>query len=278
VKEWIRSILDPPGMERGNAGALFSFIGRVFGIVKEDAVKAHNAHFPYLADMEKLRQHARALMIPELENDTEKLFRDRAAAASFYLSKAGERGFILNELESRFGNRFEVVEKFLQLRVKLIGMSEKERRWMSGLLDSLIDPNVYFELTEWLRCRERVRFKDGLPSKRINIKPARDVFPTHEARDALRFLGLRNAPFKDFFFTALKYDGKFKHDGKYKADASRDKVKAKIKPAGFKDAVTAKDSLHAGIRYWHYHDGRHKADGSIKFNSGILIPLREGTG
>jgi hypothetical protein len=150
-------------MERKNTGAALSAVGRVFGIVKDDAVKAHNAFFPYTADIEKLRQHAKALMIPELENDKEALFRDRVAAASFYLSKAGERGFIMGELEARFGDRIDVIEKFLQLRFKVIGLSEKEKNWMYGLLDSLIDPVVYFELTEWLKFRERVRFRDGLP-------------------------------------------------------------------------------------------------------------------
>jgi hypothetical protein len=275
---WIRNQLDPPGMERKNKGAIFSFIGRVAEILSDDSKIAHNAHFPFTADIDKLRQHAKALMIPELENDREQLFRDRVAAASFYLSKAGERGFIMGELEARFGDRIDVIEKFLQLRFKVIGLNEKEKTWMCGLLDSLIDPVVYFELTEWLKFRERARFKDGLPSKTINMKTARDECRVIEARDSFRPLGTRNAPCKDFFFTALKYDGKIKHDGKWKAGASRDRAGAKIKPARFRDGITAGDKLRAGIRYHHLHDGKHKADGSIKFNSGIYIPLQEGIG
>jgi hypothetical protein len=328
--EWIRAILDPPGTERKNTGSIFSFIGRVGGIVRDDAVKAHNAHFPYLADMEKLRQHAKALMIPELENDTEKLFRDRVAAASFYLSKAGERGFIMDQLEGRFGDRFAVVEKFLQLRVKLINMSEKEKNWTLALLDSLIDPNVYLELTEWFRLRDRVRYNDAVSKIKIRQSVIMDGYHVESALDELGFLKLAQSPIRDKFFTALKFDGSIRHNGKYQANASYDKLRAILKPAGMRDSLSAKDymssrmrpavlrdtvtakesqrkrikaavikdsvkakdarkakakpstlrdsvkskdALRLGIRYHHYHDGTFKADGSIKFNSGILLPL-----
>jgi hypothetical protein len=70
MKDWIEKNLDPPGMGRKNWRSLFSFIGRVFGIVKDDAIKAHNAFFPYLADSDKLKQHGDALMIQKLPFDT----------------------------------------------------------------------------------------------------------------------------------------------------------------------------------------------------------------
>jgi hypothetical protein len=334
--DWIRNYLDPPGTERKNTGAIFSFVGRVAEILLDDSKIAHNAHFPYLADIDKLRQHAKALMIPELDHDKEQLFRDRVAAASFYLSKAGERGFIMGELESRFGNRFDVVEKFLQLRVKLIHMSENERGWIYSLLDSLIDPVVYLEMTDWFRVMEKVCFKEALSGMKASLAAVRDIYMTPDARSAMEFLklsmymndvffaGLKfdgasthngehkadgclanavrdrvsflkiaparvrerfpepaaasykrlvQSPIKDVFFMGWKFDGTSTHNGEHKADAVNDRIIAKARPSIKRDSVKAKDSLRLGLRHHHFHDGRHKADGSVKFNSGILQPL-----
>jgi len=115
MKEWIEKNLDPPGMERKNLRSIFSFIGRVFGIVRDDAIKAHNAFFPYLCDKDKLRQHGNSLMIPELPFDTEKTYRESVATASFFLMRAGERAYIHEQLQARLENRFNISEKFLEI-------------------------------------------------------------------------------------------------------------------------------------------------------------------
>jgi hypothetical protein len=151
MKEWIEKNLDPPGNEHKNWRSIFSFIGRVFGIVKDDAVKAHNAFFPYLADENKLEEHGRALAIPHLLYDKPDEYRNRVAAASFFLMKAGERGYIMNLLEERFGERIEVIEKFLQLQTKIADATEEEKAWVFSLLDFLVDPVVYLKITELLR-------------------------------------------------------------------------------------------------------------------------------
>ena len=61
MKDWIKKNIDPPGLEKKNRGSLFALIGRVFGIVRDDAVKAFHAFFPFLADEEKLREHGSSL-------------------------------------------------------------------------------------------------------------------------------------------------------------------------------------------------------------------------
>ena len=106
MKDWIKKNINPPGIEKKNRGALFSLIARVFGIVRDDAMKVFNAFFPYLADSEKLREHGNVLSIPQLPYDTEDDYRDRVAAASFYLMNAGGCAYIHSRLKRRFGNRY----------------------------------------------------------------------------------------------------------------------------------------------------------------------------
>jgi hypothetical protein len=147
--EWIKKHLDPPGNERKNWRSIFSFIGRVFGIVKDDAVKAHNAFFPYLCDSDKLRQHGDSLIIPELPFDTEKEYRDRVATASFYLMRAGERAYIHEQLQSHFGDSYLLMEEFLQVFIKIPDLNNEERAWVYSFLDGILDPNISLTVAEW---------------------------------------------------------------------------------------------------------------------------------
>jgi hypothetical protein len=146
VIDWIKDNLDPPGTEKKNRGAIFKTIGDIMTLVRADAVKAYNAHFPYLADETKLEEHGRALNIPHLINDKPEEYRNRVTAASFFLMKAGERGFIMDLLKERFEGRFEVVENFLRIQTKVEDLTEEERSWVFGLLDSLVDPNVSLDV------------------------------------------------------------------------------------------------------------------------------------
>ena len=143
---WIKDNLDPPGTEKKNRGAIFKTIGDIMALVRADAVKAYNAHFPYLADESKLEEHGKALNIPHLINDKPEEYRNRVTAASFFLMKAGERGFIMDLLKERFKDRFEVVENFLRIQTKVEDLTEEERSWVFGLLDSLVDPNVSLDV------------------------------------------------------------------------------------------------------------------------------------
>jgi hypothetical protein len=124
---------------------LFSFIGRVFEIVKNDAIKAHNAFFPFLCDPEKLREHGKALMIPELPFDTEDGFRNRVATASFYLMRAGERAYIHEQLGAHLGDRYLLTEDFLQVYIHIEDLDE-ERIWILSFLDGILDPNISFRV------------------------------------------------------------------------------------------------------------------------------------
>jgi phage tail P2-like protein len=73
--------------------------------------------------------------------------------------------------------------------------------------------------------------------------------------------------------TRWRFDGTFKHDGAITASASREKLVIAIKGLDFIDEVNMSDTFTIGMRYVHKHDGTYKANGDIKFNSGILIPL-----
>jgi hypothetical protein len=102
MKAWIEKNLSPAGIEKKNRGALYTFIARVLEQVKKDAETSFNARFPYATDERKLPEHGEALFIPRLEGDGPTEYRDRVAAAAFYLSRTGERGYIRRRLDAHF--------------------------------------------------------------------------------------------------------------------------------------------------------------------------------
>jgi len=223
VIDWIKETLDPPGADKKNRFAVFKTIGDVFGRVRTDAVKAFNAHFPYLADENKLQQHGKALFIPRLTHDRPDDFRNRVAAASFFLMRAGERGFIIDLLKERFNDRFEIIEKFLQIHTKVADLTIEERAWIIGLLDSLVDPNVSFELSQWLNFKDAMPLScDDSPHYKINRADI-ERFGNPNFRDGTHFrdgsVNRRPGGFLDEFKINITR-GKFFRDGAYKRDGS----------------------------------------------------------
>jgi hypothetical protein len=180
MKEWIKKNINPPGMEKKNRASLFSFIGRVFGIVKNDAIKAFNAFFPYLSDPEKLREHGDALSVPELPYDTEAEYRDRVSTASFYLMRAGERAYIHEQLQAHFGEEYLLREEFLQVYINIPDLNDEDRQWVRGLLDGLLDPNISLTVAEWFHFVDTITMQEILDIrlKRRDI----DSFPSGTLR------------------------------------------------------------------------------------------------
>jgi hypothetical protein len=161
MKDWIRKNIDPPGIDKKNRGSLFSAIGRVFGIVRNDAQKAFNAHFPYLCDPQKLREHGKSLRIPEIPYDTEEEYRARVATASFYLMRAGERGYILEQLTAHFEDRYVVSDEFLNVYIKILDLEDEDRAWVMSFLDGVLDPNIAMTVAEWFNFIENVVMEDS---------------------------------------------------------------------------------------------------------------------
>jgi hypothetical protein len=157
MKNWIEKNINPPGLHKRNRGSLYAFAARVFAQLKEDAMTAFNAHFPYLSDPEKLREHGRALSVPELPEDTEAEYRDRVAAASFYLMKAGERSYILDRLQEHFGARYTSREAFLQSQIEILDADDEDIKWARGFLDEILDPNIFITIFG------RYGFKESFP-------------------------------------------------------------------------------------------------------------------
>jgi len=153
--EWIKKTLEPPGIDKPNRLALFAAIGEVMRLVKKDADTAFYAHFPYLVNDAKLEKHGEALLIPHLPHDTPEEYRNRVAAASFFLMRAGERGYIMDRLRERFGGRFTVIEEFMSIHTRVTDITGDERVWAWSLYDSLINPNIYIELSDWLHYIEQ---------------------------------------------------------------------------------------------------------------------------
>jgi hypothetical protein len=176
MKDWIEQNINPPGIREKNRGSLFSAIGKVFDIVKKDAETAFKAHFPYLADERKLAQHGKALSIPRLEHDTEQDYRERVAAASFYLMRAGERSYIIEQFTTHFGvDNYLLWDEFLHIFVKIYNSSDIDRMWAYSLLDRIVNPNVAFSVIDWLRFIEEIQYYD---TQSVELRRAeRDIYP-----------------------------------------------------------------------------------------------------
>ena len=274
MTDWIKENIDPPGIDKKNRLAIFSTIGKIMGLVRNDAKKAFNAHFPYLADDKKLEEHGKALGIPHLMYDTPEEYRDRVAAASFFLMKAGERGFILNLLEKRFGDRFQVVEKFLQLKAKVAEITDEEKAWAFGLLDYLIDPAVSLEITDWLCFIEEMIVHDDEGASYLIKRRDADSFDGcffydgEHCYDGSKDYGGTGGihdesaiklkfPMDDFFGSYFFYDGEHFYDG------SKD----------YSGTDVINDELAIGIRKYWYYDGQYSYDGSKSYDSGELIKI-----
>jgi hypothetical protein len=250
--EWIKKHLDPPGNERKNWRSIFSFIGRVFGIVKEDAIKAHNAFFPYLCDEDKLRQHGKSLMIPELPFDTEKNYRDRVSTASFYLMRAGERAYIHEQLQAYLGNRYAISDEFLKVYLKISELSTEERIWANSFLDGILDPNISFSIAEWFNFIENINTKEEAI---ITVKQA----VTEE------------------YFERIKHNGRIIRDGKkcHHSYNVQDYFCLTVKSDIVSDKYFVNDVLSVGMRHHRFHNGEYRRNKNIQHNGNILIPITE---
>ena len=185
INELIDKTINPPGIQKKNRRSIFKTIGEVGGKIKADALKAFNAHFPYVADEKKLEEHGEALLIPHLLHDGDEEFRNRVAAASFFLSKAGERGYILSQLEAHFGGRYILSEAFLRVYVKILDLSDADRQWVQQFLDELLNPVITLTVAEWFKYVERI-----VISERQEVVIKKEDF--------------------DFYpFDSLRYDGRF---------------------------------------------------------------------
>ena len=250
--DWIKNTIDPPGIEKPNRGAIFKTIGNIMSRMRADAIKAYNAHFPYLADDKKLEEHGRALSIPHLINDKPDEFRNRVTAASFFLMKAGERGFILDLLKERFGDRFRVVENFLRLKIKIVGLTDEEITWVFALLDSLIDPNVSLDIAAWYHFKEKMIVRECEPKIKVKTKAV------------------------DFFVSPpAYYDGTYCYDGTihYGSGVMADYFGIKTTEAPMTEKITMREKSKCGFRQHLFYDGAYCYDGTISYNSGVYIPL-----
>jgi hypothetical protein len=286
--EWIKKHLDPPGNERKNWRSLFSFIGCVFGIVKDDAVKAHNAFFPYLCDADKLRQHGNSLMIPELPFDTEKNYRDRVATASFYLMRAGERAYIHEQLQSHFGERYIISDEFLKVYLKVTELNTEERVWAFSFLDSILDPNISFSLAELFNFKEEINSKE---TPAIAVKPAvaegffgqikhngRIARDGHTSRTVEKTVfrhdgtQMRNGTAQHLLYHWVNSNNflaaPFRH-----SSGAQDRLSFNCRTIMVDTLSSTGETFSAGIRYHRYHNGFYKHNGKIKHNGNMLIPL-----
>jgi hypothetical protein len=176
MKDRIVKHINPPGIQAKNRGALYSAIGRIFGIVRDDATTAFNAHFPYLADARKLARHGQALSIPLLKHDTEQDYRERVAAASFYLMRAGERSYIFEQMATHYGaDHYMLWDEFLRIFAKVEDPSDEDRAWAYALLERVVNPNIVLTVIDWFKFAEELPCE--ATQKMVVKRVAYDIYP-----------------------------------------------------------------------------------------------------
>lgn len=89
-------------------------------------------------------------------------YRDRVASASFFLTRAGERSYVMSQLEAHFGVRYLLTEQFLQLYIKILDLSDEDRVWVLECLDSTLDPNILLTVAEWFHFIDTVPMDETL--------------------------------------------------------------------------------------------------------------------
>jgi hypothetical protein len=186
MKEIIHKI-NPPGILKPNRGSLFSAIGKIFDRVNSDALKAFNAHFPYLSDLEKLGQHGAALSIPRVSYDTDEEYRKRVTAAAFYFAHAGDRTYTVSQLKEHFGERYIINEEFLQISLKVVDLTDADKKWLREFLDGTLDPNIVIAMAELFDFSDTVLIQES-PEVSL-VKKEQDVYTN-----------------------GLRYDGRIKYD------------------------------------------------------------------
>jgi hypothetical protein len=202
--------INPPGVQKPNRLALFTSIRDVGTIVKADALKAFNAHFPYLADEVKLEEHGAALLVPHLVDDTSGEYRDRVSTASFFLMRAGERAYILEQLTAHFADRYIVLDEFLHVYVKVRDLEERDRHWLLQFLDELVNPNVSLSVVEWYKFIESVITHEALAMNLLTSNS--DSFSANIAKLNGR-LKLDGSTLNDIVIAKPKLDGYWMLDG-----------------------------------------------------------------
>jgi hypothetical protein len=289
MKDWIQKHLNPPGMEKKTRGSLYSFTARVLERLKEDALKAFNAHFPYLSDPEKLREHGRALSVPELPDDTEAEYRERVAASSFYLMKAGERAYILDMLKDHFGVRYTSREEFLKSLIAIADADNEDIKWARAFLDGILDPNISVTISGRYGFQEPFPFHDRTQTAVRHT--VIDSFINRVVRRNGRILRdgrtILNTEL-DYLFrngTAVR-NGAVIRNGEYRKPASGRINIPVYRRSGIQDFFSASvksghtdvwgpitDTLAIKIRFHYFRDGTYFRDGSIDRKGGILLPL-----
>jgi hypothetical protein len=165
IKDLIEKTINPPGITNKNRRSIFEAIRAVADMVKKDARKAFDAHFPYLSDTAKLEEHGNALLVPRLLDDTEKEYRDRVSTASYFLTRSGERGYIIGQLNAHFGDRYVASDEFLEVYVKVRDLADSDRHWLLQFLDELINPNVKLSVAEWFHFVDKVILREVLTAQ-----------------------------------------------------------------------------------------------------------------
>jgi hypothetical protein len=94
---------------------------------------------------------------------------------------------LVNQLREHFGDRYTLIEEFLNVHVKVLDFTDEDKTWLRNFFDSTLDPNILIALTEWFNFVEVVALGD-IPLMRAERKD-RDVYPR-----------------------GLRYDGRIRYD------------------------------------------------------------------
>jgi hypothetical protein len=108
-------------------------------------------------------------------------------AAAFYLANVGNRTYTISQLKEHFGERYVLDEQFLQISLKILDLTDAEKKWLREFLDGTLNPNILIAMAELFDFSDTVLIQEN-PLVSL-VKSEQDVYTN-----------------------GLRYDGRIKYD------------------------------------------------------------------
>ena len=90
-KQQIAVFANDKDRTRPKLGKIYDIIINIFGNVALDFEAVYRSFFPALGSRESMDAHARALQLPDIDNESDENLRERLTLATYYMRHLGTR-------------------------------------------------------------------------------------------------------------------------------------------------------------------------------------------
>jgi hypothetical protein len=202
--------------------------------------------------------------------------------------RAGERAYIHEQLQARFGDTYLLTEEFLEVFIKITDLNNENRAWVYSFLDGILNPNISFSVAELFDFTDSFYVSDILLLKinrndaeyfgnRIKLNGAIKL-DGKTLNDKVVFRGKINGVFKCNGFLSLNGLGKTAPDHQptppFKLSSGIvDKLVVEAHGNSVNEQFDLSEAVFIAMRKHHKLNGKYKCNGSIKLDSEVLIPI-----